>query len=147
MVRDRISGGEQRGCLRHTHTCTRAHTACSSCRANTTTQQCHRAQGDARECSEELQCQHESWWSNITLTKPKKKGGNCWGGRGVSFQAQSPQLRPWWMHTDLWSCAIPGMFWWPTWPILAVFLKPHHQKVKIYMTSTEAKEIRRIFTG
>lgn len=145
MVRDRISEGS-RGCLRHTHTCPRAHTACSSCRANTTTQQCHGAQGMPG-----VQWRATvSTWELVKQRNPNKtknKRGNCWGGRGISFQTQSPHLRPWWMHTDLWSCAIPGRLWWPTCPILAVFLKPHHQKVKIYITSTEAKEIRRIVTG
>lgn len=94
MVRDRISKGNKGGCLRHTHTCTRAHTACSSCRANTTTQHCHGAQGDARECSEELQYQHESWWSNITLTKPKKKGGIAGLGGEYPFRHNHPILDP-----------------------------------------------------
>lgn len=129
----------------HTH----AHVHTQHAAAAEQTQQPSRATGHrgSREGSEELQCQHESWWSNITLTKTKIKRGNCWGGRGISCQAQSAHLRPWGMHSDLWSCAVPGRSWWPTCPILAVLLKPHHQKVKIYIASTEAKEIRRIFTG
>lgn len=138
---------EQRGVPQthtHMHTCTHSMQQLQSKHNNPalprSTGGCQGVQWRATVSTWELVKQHNP-------NKTKKKGGNCWAGRGISFQAQPPHLRPWWMHTDLWSCAIPGMLWWPTGPISAMFLKPHHQKVKIQITSAEAKEIRRIFTG
>lgn len=95
MVRDRISKGEQRGVPQTSHTHAHVHTQhAAAARANTTTQHCHRAQVDATECSEELQYQHESWWSNITLTKPKKKGEVAGVGGEYPFRYNHPILDP-----------------------------------------------------
>lgn len=87
-----------------THTCTRAHTACNSRHEQTqqpSTATKHRwtlrVQWRATVSIWELVKQHNP-------NKTKKKGEIARGGEEkISFQAQSPHLRPSWMHTDLWS--------------------------------------------
>lgn len=113
----------------HTHMHMYTHNMQQPPQANTTTQHWHKAQVDATKYSEELLYQHESWWSNKTLTKK----GNLLGEKQKkikSFQAQSSHLRPLWMHMDLWSVWNPGMFWWLSCPTLVPFLMPHHQSVQ-----------------
>lgn len=91
-----------------THTCTRAHTACSSCNSKhnnpalpQSTGGCYKGQWRATVSTWELVKQH-----NPNKTKKKKKKGRgeiAEAGRNISCQAQSPHPRPWWMHTDPWS--------------------------------------------
>lgn len=57
----------------HTHMHMYTHSMQQPPQANTTTQPWHKAHVDATKCSEELQYQHESWWSNTTLTKKKNQ--------------------------------------------------------------------------
>lgn len=61
----------------HTHMHMYTHSMQQPPQANTTTQHWHKAQVDATKYSEELLYQHESWWSNKTLTKK----GNLLGGK------------------------------------------------------------------
>lgn len=110
-----------------THTCTRAHTACSSCHGQTqpSTATKHRwmlkVQWRATVSTWELVKQHNP-------NKTKKKGGNCWGGGIYPFRHNHPISDPRECTQISGGCGIPGMWCWPTCPILAMVLKPHHQK-------------------
>lgn len=75
----------------HMHTCTHSMQQLQSKHNNPAVP---RSTGDARECSEELQCQHESWWSNTTLTKPKQKGETAGVGREYPFRHNHPISDP-----------------------------------------------------
>lgn len=115
-----------------THTCTRAHTACNSRHEQTnnpalpqSTGGCYEVQWRATVSIWELVKQHNP-------NKTKKKGEIAGGGKKkYPFRHNHPILDPRECTQISGACGIPGMLWWPTCPILAMFLKPHHQSVKI----------------
>lgn len=136
----------------HTHMHMYTHSMQQPPQANTT-QHWHKAQVDATKCSEELQYQHESWWSNTTLTKKNKNQnktknktwkllGGGQEGRGIyPSRHNHPILDP---RECTWisgACEIPGMLWWPACPTLVLFLVPRHQSVKIRLLPPTARKL------
>lgn len=111
MVRDRISNGKQMRALQTSHTHAHVHTqhatAATSKHNNPALAQStgggYKVPWRATVSTWELVKQH-----NPNEQKQKREIARGWGKKranqtNISFQAQSPHLRPSWMHRDLWS--------------------------------------------